>query len=172
LSSTASAQVTNIVNKITGDKNLSVDLRYKTYASSSYDAASLSSSDISRNQLSLGVRKNLFNDRLSVQVGSAYDWGRASSSNSTTNNLAGDFRIEYLLQEGGNLRLNIFRNSNYDALVDKNVNRGGAGLSWRKSYDDFWDLFRGQKYAQRKNRNTLELMQTDTASTDKRSGTE
>lgn len=165
LSSTASAQVTNIVNKITGDKNLAIDLRYKTY---SYDATAQNSTN--RNELSFGVRKNLFNDRLALQVGSSYDWGRSSASSSgTTNNLAGDFRLEYLLKEGGNLRLSIFRTSSYDAIVDNNVSRGGAALSWRKSFNSFAEFFRGENYAKRQE--PEDTLPADT-STDRRNGTE
>lgn len=147
LSTTASSQITNIVSKITGDKNLAIDFRYKQYSYTAGDPLSATSTTGNRNELSLGVRKNYFNNRLSLQVGSAYDWGRPTSSKSNTNNLVGDFRAEYQLQEDGNLRLNIFRTGSYDVLVDRNISRGGIGLSWRKSFNTFEEFFRGDRYA-------------------------
>jgi hypothetical protein len=137
ISSSASSQLTNIVNKLLGNQDLSIDLQYKNYNLSDPSA---STTDINRNELSLGVKKNLLKDRLIVEVGGAYDWGRPTSNTTTNFNLAGDFRIQYLLTENGNLRFNVFNTSNYDVLTDKNVDRRGIGLSWRRSFDNLSDF--------------------------------
>ncbi len=137
ISSGASSQLTNIVNKLLGNQDLSIDLQYKNYNLSDPSAAG----DINRNEVSLGVRKNLLKDRLIVEVGGAYDWGRPTANNTTNFNLAGDFRIQYLLTESGSLRFNIFNTSNYDVLSDKNVDRRGIGISWRRSFDNLGEFF-------------------------------
>ncbi|HEY1031281.1 MAG TPA: translocation/assembly module TamB domain-containing protein [Flavipsychrobacter sp.] len=145
LSGTASSQLTNLISKLTGDENLSIDLKYKTYNFSDANTAA------NRNELSLGVRKNLFKDRLSVEVGSAYDWGRPTSTSNASNfNPVGDFRIQYQFKEGGNLRGYVFRTSSYDVLMDRNINRGGVGLNWHKTFNTLGDLFRSQAYLRRK----------------------
>jgi hypothetical protein len=143
LSTTASSQLTNIVNKLLGDQDLQVEFKYKNYNLS--DASAVGG--INRNEISLGVRKNLFKDRLIVELGSAYDWGRPTSTNSSTSNLnlAGDFRVQYLLTEDGRIRLNAFRTSNYDVLVDRNIWRGGVGISYRKSFDNLQEFFHRPK---------------------------
>ncbi len=142
-SSTASTQLTNIVNKLLGDPDLSIELKYKNYNLSD----PLASSGINRNEVSFGVRKNLLDDRLLVELGSAYDWGRPTSSNSSTSNLnlAGDFRVQYLLTEDGQVRLNAFRTSNYDVLVDRNIWRGGFGISYRRSFNNLYEFFHKAK---------------------------
>lgn len=139
LSTSFSSQLTNIVNKLLGDPDLSIELKYKNYNLSD----PLVYGGINRNELSFGIRKNLLNDRLVVEVGSAYDWGRPTSANSSTSNLnlAGDFRLQYLLTEDGRVRLNVFRTNNYDVLVDRNVWRGGVGISYRKTFDDLDEFF-------------------------------
>lgn len=146
-SGTASSQLTNLLSKLTGDENIAVDLKYQKYNLN--DNSDVSSGN--RNALSLGVKKNLFNDRLSVEVGSSVDWGKPTSSNSNASNFnpVGDFRLQYLLKEGGNLRANIFRTSSYDVLADQNITRGGVGISWRKSFNNLADLFGGAKYIKR-----------------------
>ena len=143
LSTTASSQLTGIVNKLLGDPNLSVELKYKNYNLS--DPTTYGG--INRNEVSLSVRKNLFNDRLIVELGNAYDWGRPTSSNSNTSNLnlAGDFRVQYLLTPDGRVRLNAFRTSNYDVLVDRNIWRGGIGISYRKTFNSLGELFNKPK---------------------------
>jgi hypothetical protein len=137
ISSGASSQLTNIVNKLLGNQDLSIDLQYKNYNLSD----PTTSTDLSGNQLSLGVKKNLLKDRLIVEVGGTYDWGRPSTNTTTNFNLAGDFRVQYLLTENGNLRFNIFNTSNYDILAESNVYRRGIGISWRRSFDNFNDFF-------------------------------
>ena len=139
ISTTASTQLTNIVNKLLGDPSLSVELKYKNYNLSDPST----SGGVNRNELSFGIRKNLLDDRLVVELGSAYDWGRPTSSNSNTSNLnlAGDFRVQYLLTADGRVRLNAFRTSAYDVLVDRNIWRGGLGISWRKSFNNLKELF-------------------------------
>jgi len=147
LSSTASSQITNLVNKLLGNQDLAIDLKYVNY-----NLSDPTLGGINRNELSLGVKKDYFNDRLSVEVGGKSDWGRPASTTSSTSafNLAGDFRVQYLLREGGSLRLNLFRTSDYDATLDQNISRSGMGISWRKSFDDFSDFFHSANYARRK----------------------
>ncbi len=141
-SGTASSQLTNLLAKLTGDENIAIDLKYQKYSFDNNDPGASN-----RNAVSLGVKKNLFKDRLTVEVGSSVDWGKPTSSNSTSNfNPVGDFRMQYLLKEGGNLRGNIFRTSSYDVLADQNITRGGVGLSYRKSFNNLRDLFGGAKY--------------------------
>ncbi len=142
LSTTASTQLTNIVNKLFGNKDLAVNLKYENYNLSDPTLGALN-----RNEVSLDVRKNYFNDRLIVEVGGKSDWGRPTSTSNTANfNLAGDFRIQYLIRQSGGLRFNIFRTSDYDVTVDRNINRAGVGISWRKSFNSFSDFIHGDKY--------------------------
>ena len=144
LSSTASTQLTNILNKLLGDPDLQIDLKYKNYNLSD---PNLSSGGINRNEISFGLRKNLLKDRLVVEVGNYYDWGRPTSSNSSTSNLnlAGDFRVQYLLTEDGRVRLNAFRTNNYDVLLDRSIWRGGLGVSYRRSFNNLYEFFHRPK---------------------------
>ncbi len=149
ISTTASSQLTGIVNKLLGDENLQIELKYKNYNLSD---ASTTAGGLNRNEFRFGLRQNLFNDRVIVEVGSAYDWGRPNAAGNTTSNfnLAGDFRLQFLLTEDGRIRTNLFRTSNYDVLVDKNISRAGAGISWRKTFDNLEELLRSQKYIRAK----------------------
>jgi Uncharacterized protein conserved in bacteria len=152
LSGTASSQITNIVSKITGDKDLSVDLKYKTYNYYNVAQGNAAQAGNLRNEVTFGVTKNYFNNRLNIELGSAYDWGRPTANSSSTSNFipVGDFRIQYQFREGGNVRGYIFRTSSYDVIVDKNLDRNGVGISWRKSFDNLEELFHGRAYARKK----------------------
>jgi len=142
LSNSASTQLTNIVNKITHNKDLAIDLKY-----SMYNLGDPSQAAVNRNQFSLGLRKPYFHDRLIVEVGGKSDWGRPTSTSSASSfNIAGDFRAQYLLNASGGLRFNVFRTSDYDVTLDRDITRSGTGLSWRKSFDGFSDFFHGKNY--------------------------
>lgn len=153
LSSTASAGLTNIVNKMIGDRKLNVAVKYTNYNYSDQ----LTIGNVNRNQLKLGLTKNYLNDRLLVAVGSTSDWGRPATTGAANNfNIAGDFRFQYLLSQNSNLRLNAFQTSDYDLTRDQNIQRRGVGIGWRKSFDNLGEFFRGNKYARKQKEKQLQ----------------
>lgn len=155
-SGTASSQLTNLIGRLTGDDDIAIDLKYQQYSFNNNDGQTAGN----RNAVSLGVKKNLFKDRLTVEVGSSVDWGKPTSTNSSSNfNPVGDFRLQYLIKEGGNLRGNIFRTSSYDVLADQNITRGGIGLTWRKSFDNLTEFFRGSAYLRKQEEIKLQRLQ-------------
>lgn len=161
-SGTASSQLTNLVNKLTGNDNISINLKYQSYSFTEAGTNNGTDGAGTRSALSLGYSQNLFKDRLTVEVGSSVDWGKPTSNNNTSNfNPVGDFRLQYLIKEGSNFRGNIFRTSSYDVLADQNITRGGLGLSYRKSFDSFYDLFGRTKEEKRRE---AERMLSDSAS--------
>ncbi len=171
LSSTASSQLTNIIAKLTGDESLSIDLRYKNY---NYADQSAAGNLNNRNEFSFGLKKSLFNERLSVQVGSSYDWGKPVSSNTSSSNFnpVGDFKLQYLFREGGSLSGYIFRTKNYDALVDQPISRGGIGLNWSRTFNNFQEFIYGKSYLRRKAAQAIEpANNVDTANDNRDSGT-
>jgi hypothetical protein len=143
VSSAASSQITNFANKVLGMQDLYVGVRYKNYTLTGYDPLS-QTSFLNRNEAGLNLRKSFFNNRLVVEVGGVYDWGRSSAQSDFTTNFAGDFRVQYLLTEDGRIRFNIFRTSNYDAIFLQNIGRQGLGLSYRKSFNTLGELFKSQ----------------------------
>jgi len=144
-SSAASSQITNFANKILGMQDLSVGVQYKNYSLNNANSLGY----YSRNEAEINLRKNFLKDRLIVEVGGVYDWGKeGAGQNNYTANLAGDFRVQYLLTEDGGIRFNIFRTSDYDPLFfQRTVARQGIGLSYRKSFNGLGDFFRSRQEA-------------------------
>lgn len=151
IASQASPLLTSALNKLLGDQKLQVLVQYKSFGQDVSTTGSSGSTPVSttdtRNQVKFGLKKNYFNDRLSLQVGSAYDWGRPTSNNQNTSsfNLAGDFRAQYLLTPDGGLNLIGFRTSSYDLFEGKNVDRQGMGITYRKSFDNFYEFIHSKK---------------------------
>ncbi len=153
VSGQASQGITNLVNKLLKDDKLNIDLNYNNY---NYNDLTLGTNgNFNRNQVKVGVSHPFLNDKLIVEVGSTSDWGRPVSqtaANSVANsfNITGDFRVQYILKQGTGLRLNAFRTSDYDVTLDKNIARGGVGISWRKSFDNLTEFFSSsRRYAER-----------------------
>jgi hypothetical protein len=151
IASQASPLLSSALNKLLGDQKLQVLVQYKSFGQDVSTSTSSGSSPISstdtRNQVKFGLKKNYFNDRLSLQIGSAYDWGRPSNNNQNTSsfNLAGDFRAQYLLTPDGGFSLIGFRTSSYDLFVGNNVARQGMGITYRKNFDNFYEFIHSKK---------------------------
>ncbi|WP_341837076.1 translocation/assembly module TamB domain-containing protein [Chitinophaga pollutisoli] len=135
LSAQASAILNNFSNTFLKNAGIGFNVNYTAYninssASSSYD----------RNLVSTGITKNFLNNRIRLYVGGNYDWGRVSAG-SSTQNFAGDFRIEYLLTSDGRVRLNAFSKMDYDAWLLDNRLRSGIGMAYVRDYNRFGELF-------------------------------
>lgn len=152
-SATASSQLSNLANKLLGVEDLYINLKYKSYALTGYDPTT-PAGNINRNEAAVNVRKNFFDNRLVTEVGGVYDWG----NNNTNYNLAGEFKVQYLLTKDGRIRMNAFRTSNYDAVFQQNIARQGAGLMFKRSFSGWHDLFSS------KNKDTSKTIQADTSS--------
>jgi hypothetical protein len=103
-----------------------------------------SGSNGSRTDLNVAVRRQLFNERLTVRVGTDVALAGSNSSSvagqNSASNLAGDVSLEYTLMADGRLRLRAFRQNAYED-IDGNIVRTGASLVFQRDYNDFKDLF-------------------------------
>lgn len=147
VSSALSSQISNFANKVLGMEDLAIGVKYKNYSLA--DADPLNNLNyFNRNEAEVNLRKNFLNNRLIVEVGGVYDWGQgdAANSNNYTSNIAGDFKLQYLLKRDGSVRFSVFRTSDYDPLYSlRTVGRQGLILSYQKSFTNLKDLFSSNK---------------------------
>ncbi|MBD2767128.1 translocation/assembly module TamB domain-containing protein [Hymenobacter sp. BT664] len=100
----------------------------------------------SRTDLNVAMRRQLFNNRLTVRVGT--DIGLSGANNASTgarggggaSNLAGDVSLEYTLLRDGRLRLRAFRQNAYED-IDGPIVRTGAALIYQREYNSLAELF-------------------------------
>jgi hypothetical protein len=133
--SSVSSLLTNQLNRLADQlvKGVDIEIGVESYQSE-YDLAN-SGSTIT--ELQLGVSKQLFNDRLSVQVGGNVNVNSENSllvQGANFSALSGNFVLEYKLTETGSYRLRVFRRDNYDVLNQTNAPQTGVGISFRKSF--------------------------------------
>ena len=112
-------------------------------------------SEMSNEEVTVAMRKQLFDDRLTIETNFGVVRPTTTySSNSTS--IVGDFNLDYKITKDGRLSGQVFNRSNYNTTYYQYTYykmapyTQGIGLSYSKSFDTFRDLFR-------KRTNTLNL---------------
>ena len=140
----ASTQVTRLLNNafynITKNTTTQLNVNYRLYdQNSNIESGSIAQSQRNLSQFNVSITKRFLNDRLVLDVGGVYDYGAVSVNN--TNGLFGDFNIEYNLTADGTVRIRGFRKTEYDVLYERNRNRTGIGLAYKKEFNRLGELF-------------------------------
>jgi len=132
-----SSEITNQFQNLTGLKNISLNLGYQSLSSQANIA------NANRNQFSFNVSANLLKERVIVDFGNSVDVGKDATGN-TTSNFNGDFKAQFLITNDGRFRANAYRTNNVD-IGGSPYTRGGVGLSYKKVFNSFADLFSAKK---------------------------
>lgn len=127
-----SAQLNRLSEHYIAGANLNVGLEsYQDYSSGNAEG---------RTQLQLALSKQLFDERVTVQVGGNVDIeGRRSQENSL-NNFAGDLKVLYKLTEDGRWQLQVFRQNSYEGAIDGDITKTGVGVVFTVEYDKLFGI--------------------------------
>ncbi len=129
----ASSQINNLLNRFTDGYNMNVNLENDEFSG----------------QFSgeFGLSKAFLDDRLFVSgsfgVGTRkVDGGEENVPNQNT--FIGDVRVEYLLNQSGTFRMNVFNESNNNYFITQDEGRGqftqGIGLSYSEDFHNLRDF--------------------------------
>jgi hypothetical protein len=88
-----------------------------------------------RTQIEIGVKKQLFNERLSVQLGGAVDVEGEKAKQNSASNITSDVTVEYKLTEDGRFRLKGFRHNQYEGAIEGQLVETGAGVVFLKDFN-------------------------------------
>ena len=108
--------------------------------------------DLSNEEMTVDLKKQLFNDRLTIETNFGVIIPTATNSTNTTN-IIGDVNIDYKITQDGRLSAQIFNRSNYNTIYYQYTYykmapyTQGIGLSYKKSFDRLRDLFRKRSNA-------------------------
>ncbi|SDA92994.1 Autotransporter translocation and assembly factor TamB [Algoriphagus alkaliphilus] len=100
------------------------------------------SSPQERTQLNVSAKKQLFDDRLVVQVGSQVDVEGSSQNQQQGNALLGNISIEYLLTKNGRYRLRGFQRNEFQSIIDGQLTVTGFGVIFNREFNTFLELWR------------------------------
>jgi hypothetical protein len=127
-----SAQLNRLSEQYIAGANLNVGLdSYQDYSSGNAEG---------RTQLKLALSKQLFDERVTVQVGGNVDLeGRRSQQNSL-NNFAGDLKVLYKLTDDGRWQLQVFRQNSYEGAIDGDIIKTGVGAVFMIDFDKLFGI--------------------------------
>ena len=125
--------------------DLQLDVNYRTYQSGLQSDNGATDDFESRRELQLALSKSFLNNRIYVDIGGNFDFSGTSSqgvtnNNQRGNNIAGDFEIQYALTPDGRYKLKAFSRGEYDVFTERNRNRTGIGIQYKKEFSDWKDL--------------------------------
>jgi len=98
-----------------------------------------------RTDLNVALRRQLFNNRLTVRLGTDLPLAggtgnQGTAGTSAASSFAGDISLEYTLLADGRLRLRAFRQNAYED-IDGPLVRTGASVVFQRDYNSLQDLF-------------------------------
>ena len=88
-----------------------------------------------RTQLQLALTKQLFDERVTVQVGGNVDLEGHRSQQNSLNNFAGDIKVAYKMTEDGRWQLQVFRNNTNGGAIEGDLVETGVGIVFTIDYD-------------------------------------
>jgi hypothetical protein len=132
--------LTNFLYKITKDKSLIFDLSSAVYSSNdlfSQGGVTATSTSFDRYNLKVKLGKSFLNDKVRVNIGSDFDFGRSTSTESGNFQWLPDWNIEWSLNSDKNLLLLVFSKNTLDISGSTlgRRNRQGIGLTYKKDFD-------------------------------------
>jgi len=128
-----SAQLNQLSSKIVKG----VDLNFNVQSYDDYQTGQAQG----RTQVEIGLKKQLFNDRLSVQLGGSVDVEGEAAKQNSASNITSDVTVEYKLTKDGRYRLKGFRHNQYEGAIDGQLVETGAGVVYVRDFNKWKEFF-------------------------------
>jgi translocation and assembly module TamB len=128
------------LNQFTKSAFKNVDV---SFGLNTYKGVSESGGEQEYTSFTYQVKKEMFKDRGSVMVSGKMNDNSAAGDQS--NNMIENFTFEYALDTNRSKYLKIYRQQNYEDLLEGEVIKSGVGFIYRKNYDRLSDIWRRRK---------------------------
>ncbi|MBS1622546.1 MAG: translocation/assembly module TamB domain-containing protein [Bacteroidetes bacterium] len=131
--------LTDQLNRLSGKYIKGVDLNFGLQSNDEYTQAGVQQNT----QVSIGVKKSFFKDRLDVSLGTSINVPNSNSSASqyNANSITGDIMLDYKLTPDGRYHFKAFRLNQYEGIIDGLLYKTGIGVSYNRDYDHLKDIF-------------------------------
>ncbi|NIJ43806.1 hypothetical protein FHR24_000245 [Wenyingzhuangia heitensis] len=130
-----SNQLNNYSNKLVGKTGVELGFELDSYTDYTEKG------EENNTQLNVSAQKKLFNDRLTVQVGSGFELENSSNSQNEKTPIIGNVNIEYALTENRRFRLKGFRKNEYQSVIDGQVIVTGIAFLFNREFNKFRELW-------------------------------
>jgi translocation and assembly module TamB len=169
-----SDQLNNFSNQLFGDSGFEVGFEVDSYTNGQGGK--------SQTELNVSAQQTLFNDRLTVQVGSQFDVEGNSQTSQNAGAILGNVSIEYTLTENGRFKIRAFRKNQFESIIDGQLIVTGLGVVFNREFNSFRQLWEnpidpkleiksnpideldnksGKKKAKKRNKNNNDLLKDE-----------
>lgn len=132
-----SGQLNALSSKLLGSSGVELDFDLDSFTDYQGDSPQ------ERTQLNVNARKELFNDKLIVSVGSQVDVEGSAQTPQQGNALIGNISLEYLLTENRRWRLKGFQRNEFQSIIDGPLIITGFGVIFNREFNLFRELWKG-----------------------------
>lgn len=119
------------------------------------DYVEIGVSELSADEVQLALSKRLFNDRVVIEgnFGSTSPTSTDNINQTQSNNIVGDFNVEYAIKKDGKLKARAYRKSNDLNMVNNNYSAytEGIGIFYREDFDTWKGYFKKLFTKEKKN---------------------
>ncbi len=124
--------LTGVIQDLTKDKSLTVDLSTNFYNSSQTLGNVSAFNQYDRVNFDFNLKRSFFNSRVKVNLGSDFDLN-VRNTTATGFQFLPDVSVEFVLTTNRRLRAIVFKRDNLD--ISGRRNRAGASISYRKDFE-------------------------------------
>ncbi len=128
-----SAQLNQLSSKVVPWVDLNFDIQ-------SYDDYT-SGQGVGRTQVEIGLKKQLFNERLSVELGGSVDVEGEKARQNSASDITSDITVEYKLTKDGRYRFKAFRHNLYEGAIEGQLVETGAGVLYLRDFNTWKEFF-------------------------------
>ena len=136
--STVSKFLSNQINQLSSKVLPGMEVNFDIQSYNDYQTGQAKG----RTQVEIGVKKQLFNERLSVQLGGAIDVEGDRAKQNSASDITSDVTIEYKLNKDGSLRLKGFRHNQYEGAIEGQLVETGTGVVFVRDFNRWKRLFK------------------------------
>jgi len=134
ISTFLSAQINQLSSKLLPGMSLNFDVQsYNDYQSGQA---------LGRTQVEIGLKKQMFNDRFTLQIGGTIDVEGEKAKQNSASEITSDVTVEYKATKDGRYRLKAFRYNVYDGAIEGNIVETGGGVIYVRDFNTWKMLFK------------------------------
>jgi len=174
LSNTFRKQVSAALQRVFKDNSIQVNFMPTVYNGTYLIPAEESAGGViyDRTNLNFSIGKSLFNEKLTLNVGSALDFGMSTQQvQAAPFEFLPDIRASYKITPDGRVSVTLFYRDSYNYLSGGNhtLNSSGSSISYRRDFDRIDELFKKKKKKNIPRQQQAPTPPKDTVTTDNQS---
>ncbi len=113
-----------------------------------------------RTQLQIGVSKQLWNDKVTIQVGGNVELEGEKAKQNNASDIAGNISVEYKLTDDGRYRIKVYRETQYENPIEGELTKSAAGILFKRDFTTLKELFsKSQRKANKKTKTKRKVVE-------------